>query len=107
MILQLNDDKEDSFNETLVTSDMRDFGNSLVLVKDGNQVKIHIHTLKPESVMSYFHKFGEFIKLKIENMTVQHNETVFAGKKDVADTSPNEPFRFPCRLPPNPCADPV
>ena len=84
LILQLNDDKEDSFNETLVTSDMRDFGNSLVLVKDGNQVKIHIHTLKPESVMSYFHKFGEFIKLKIENMTVQHNETVFAGKKDVA-----------------------
>ena len=84
MIIQLDDDKEDSFNETLVTSDMRDFGNSLVLVKDGKQVKIHIHTLKPESVMAYFHKFGEFIKLKIENMTIQHNETVFANKKDVA-----------------------
>ena len=84
IILQLNDDKVDSFNETLVTSDMRDFGNSLVLVKDGNQVKIHIHTLKPESVMAYFHKYGEFIKLKIDNMTVQHNETVLAGKKEVA-----------------------
>ena len=84
MIIQLDDEKADSFNETLVTSDMRDFGNSLVLVKDGKQVKIHIHTLKPESVMAYFHKFGEFIKLKIENMTIQHNETVFANKKDVA-----------------------
>ena len=84
MIIQLDDDKADSFNESLVTSDMRDFGNSLVLVKDGNQVKIHIHTLKPETVMAYFHKFGEFIKLKIENMTIQHNETVFANKKDVA-----------------------
>lgn len=84
MIIQLDDDKADSFNETLVTSDMRDFGNSLVLVKDGKQVKIHIHTLKPESVMAYFHKFGEFIKLKIENMTIQHNETMFASKKDVA-----------------------
>ncbi len=85
MIVQLDDDKADSFNETLVTSDMRDFGNSLVLVRDGNQVKIHIHTLKPESVMAYYHRFGEFIKLKIENMTIQHNETVFAqGKKDVA-----------------------
>ncbi|MBQ1297375.1 MAG: DAK2 domain-containing protein, partial [Clostridiales bacterium] len=30
MIIQLDDDKADSFNETLVTSDMRDFGNSLV-----------------------------------------------------------------------------
>ena len=84
MIIQMDDDKVDSFNETLVTSDMRDFGNSLVLVKDGKQVKIHIHTLKPESVMAYFHKYGEFIKLKIENMTIQHNETVFANKKDVA-----------------------
>ena len=84
MIIQLDDDKADSFNETLVTSDMRDFGNSLVLVKDGKQVKIHIHTLKPESVMAYFHKFGEFIKLKIENMTIQHQETLFANKKDVA-----------------------
>ena len=85
MIIQLDDDKADSFNETLVTSDMRDFGNSLVLVKDGNQVKVHIHTLKPESVMAYYHRYGEFIKLKIENMTIQHNETVFAaGKKDVA-----------------------
>ena len=63
---------------------MRDFGNSLVLVKDGSQVKIHIHTLKPESVMAYYHRFGEFIKLKIENMTIQHNETFFANKKDFA-----------------------
>ena len=84
MIVQLDDDKADSFNETLVTSDMRDFGNSLVLVKDGSQVKIHIHTLKPESVMAYYHRFGEFIKLKIENMTIQHNETFFANKKDFA-----------------------
>ena len=85
MIVQIDEDKADSFNETLVTSDMRDFGNSLVLVRDGNQVKIHIHTLKPESVMAYYHRFGEFIKLKIENMTIQHNETFFAsGKKNVA-----------------------
>lgn len=84
MIIQIDDDKVDSFNESLVTSDMRDFGNSLVLVKDGKQVKIHIHTLKPESIMAYFHKFGEFIKLKIENMTIQHHETVFAKKQNLA-----------------------
>lgn len=84
MIVQIDDDKLGSFDETLVTSDMRDFGNSLVLVKDGNQVKIHIHTLKPESVMAYFHKFGEFRKIKVDNMTLQHNETVFANMKEVA-----------------------
>ena len=84
MIVQIDDDKLTSFDETLVRSDMRDFGNSLVLVKDGNQVKIHIHTLKPEAVMTYYHRFGEFIKLKIENMTIQHHESFIANKKDSA-----------------------
>ena len=84
LIVQIDDDLVGSFDETLVTSDMRDFGNSLVLVKDGNQVKIHIHTLKPESVMAYFHKFGEFRKIKVDNMTLQHNESVFVAKRDVA-----------------------
>ena len=84
LIVKIDDDKVDGFNEELVRFDMRDFGNSLVLVKEGNQVKIHIHTLKPESVMAYYHKFGEFIKLKIENMTVQHNETFAVNLKDTA-----------------------
>jgi DAK2 domain fusion protein YloV len=84
LIVQIDDDKLSSFDETLVRSDMRDFGNSLVLVKEGNQVKIHIHTLKPEQVMTYYHRFGEFIKLKIENMTIQHHESFIANKKDVA-----------------------
>ena len=84
LIIQIDDDKIDSFDETLVRSDMRDFGNSLVLVQEGNQVKIHIHTLKPEAVMTYYHRFGEFIKLKIENMTIQHHESFTANKKDVA-----------------------
>ena len=84
MIIQMEDEKAKGFNEELVRSDMRDFGNSLVLVRDGNQVKIHIHTLKPESVIAYYHKFGEFVKLKIENMTIQHHETLIAAKKEVA-----------------------
>ena len=84
MIIQIDDDKAASFNEDLVRSDMRDFGNSLVLVKDGNQVKVHIHTLKPESVMAYYHRYGEFVKLKIENMTIQHHESFLANLKEVA-----------------------
>lgn len=84
LIVQIDDEKLSSFDETLVRSDMRDFGNSLVLVQEGNQVKIHIHTLKPEAVMTYYHRFGEFIKLKIENMTIQHNESFSVAKKDAA-----------------------
>ena len=84
LIVRIDDDKALSFNETLVRSDMRDFGNSLVLVQEGNQVKVHIHTLKPEAVMTYYHRYGEFVKIKIENMTIQHNESFLANKKDIA-----------------------
>ena len=34
--------------------------------------------------MAYYHRFGEFIKLKIENMTIQHNETFMADAKKTA-----------------------
>ena len=84
LILKIDDDKVASFNEPLVRSDMRDFGNSLVLVQEGKQVKVHIHTVKPEAVMTYYHRYGEFIKIKIENMTIQHHESFASGKKDVA-----------------------
>ena len=57
-----------SFLETL--------GDSIVCFKDGSVVKVHVHTMTPGKVLDYFQKFGEFLTLKIENMTLQHNETV-------------------------------
>ncbi|MDD3191741.1 MAG: hypothetical protein PHP41_03210, partial [Bacilli bacterium] len=36
--------------------------------------KVHIHTLKPGDILNVGQQFGEFITLKIENMTIQHNE---------------------------------
>lgn len=52
------------------------FGNSIVAVKTGTIVKIHIHTLNPGQVLEFAQKYGEFLTLKIENMTLQHNEKI-------------------------------
>ncbi len=49
-------------------------GDSIVLVQDSDIVKIHIHTLNPGKVMRDLHKYGEFSKIKIENMTTQVTE---------------------------------
>ena len=84
LIVHIDDDKLRGFNPDTVRIDMNSFGNSLVLVQDGNDLKIHIHTLKPEDVLAYFHKFGEFNKLKIENMTLQHHENFLAATQDCA-----------------------
>ena len=84
LIIKIEDDKLASFNADTVRLDMGSFGNSLVLVQDGCDLKIHIHTLKPEEILSYFHRFGEFQKLKIENMTLQHHENFLTAMQDCA-----------------------
>ncbi|MGN1227812.1 MAG: hypothetical protein ACI4TX_04120, partial [Christensenellales bacterium] len=53
-------------------------GDSIVAFQNGTIVKVHIHTMTPEVVLAHCHQFGEFLTLKIENMTLQHNESIFA-----------------------------
>lgn len=49
-------------------------GNSLVLVQDENLIKVHLHTFTPNKLLEIGQKYGEFIKVKIENMTEQFFE---------------------------------
>ena len=62
------------FNEKRFTNILNSHGNSLVVVRDEDIVKVHVHTLTPGNVLNYAQQFGEFLKLKIENMTEQHHE---------------------------------
>ena len=48
-------------------------GNSLVVVVDEDIVKVHVHTMTPGEILNYAQQYGEFLKLKIENMTEQHH----------------------------------
>lgn len=75
-LLQLTKSKTDiqNFNLDDMKKRLSEFGDSLVAVLNGSIVKIHVHTLNPGGVLSYAQSFGEFLTLKIENMTLQHNE---------------------------------
>lgn len=68
------------FVEKRFTNVLQSHGNSLVVVRDEDIVKVHVHTLHPGSVLTYAQQFGEFIKLKIENMTEQHTTLQEQGK---------------------------
>ena len=73
-ILRLGPDAEKKpFVEKRFTGVLNSHGNSLVVVKDDHIVKVHIHTLEPGSILNYAQNFGEFVTLKIENMTEQHS----------------------------------
>lgn len=72
----------DDFNVDELREFLGNIGDSVVCFKTDSVVKIHVHTLTPDLVLGYMRKFGEFITVKIENMSVQHTE--IAGEVDNA-----------------------
>lgn len=54
---------------------METIGDSIVAVLDDDIVKVHVHTFTPEKALAFARNYGEFITVKIENMSIQHNET--------------------------------
>lgn len=64
------------FYESSFRHQLEQLGNSIVVVQDEDIVKVHVHTLTPGEALNLAQKHGEFMKLKIENMTEQHNEII-------------------------------
>lgn len=52
---------------------LQSLGDSIVAVQNGSIVKIHIHTMTPGEVLNFCQQFGEFLTLKVENMSLQHS----------------------------------
>ncbi len=79
-ILQLQHKKVDikSFDEKIISDHLAALGDSIVCIKDEDLIKVHIHTVTPGDVLNYCQQFGEYVTLKIENMSVQHNENQIA-----------------------------
>ena len=71
-ILRLEPNNKKPFVESRFKSVLLSHGNSLVVVHDDEFVKVHVHTLSPGAVLTYGQSYGEFVKIKIENMTEQH-----------------------------------
>lgn len=75
VLLRLQNAKTDveAFEVTTITDYLQTIGDSVVAFKTGTAVKIHVHTMTPDKVLAFCQQFGEFLTLKIENMSLQHN----------------------------------
>ena len=73
LLVQLLNGYED-FDPAAFKEQLSAIGDSLVISAQGGKVRVHIHTKTPEQVFSLCHRYGEFLTLKVENMTVQHTE---------------------------------
>ena len=64
----------DTFDETVLSDWLAQNGESLVFFRDGSIIKVHVHTRTPGDILNHCQRYGEFLTLKVENMTLQHHE---------------------------------
>ncbi len=78
LLVQLQNSKVDidNFDIEPTKKFLSEIGDSIVAFKTESIVKIHVHTLTPEKVLEHLRQYGEFLTVKIENMSVQHSETI-------------------------------
>ncbi|MBQ8738202.1 MAG: DAK2 domain-containing protein [Clostridia bacterium] len=62
---------EDSDSSEL-KSYLNTMGDSLVMIDDGEIIKVHVHTNEPHQVLGEALKYGVYETVKVENMRTQH-----------------------------------
>ena len=73
MLIQLLS-RRHPFDEEEIKEKLLAVGGSLVLSREGSKVRVHVHTKTPEKVFCICRRYGEFLTVKVENMSVQHTE---------------------------------
>ncbi len=93
-LLRLQNSKTsiDDFDLDGFISYLNSQGDSVVCFRDGSIVKAHVHTMRPGDILNHCQSFGEFLTLKIENMTLQHNENTPGASKSSLDDHPELKF---------------
>ena len=54
----------------------------MIVIGMGELVKIHIHTNNPDLVIGSSLKLGELSNIKIDNMKIQHRETIMSKEDE-------------------------
>ncbi|AZG68538.1 DAK2 domain-containing protein [Mycoplasma struthionis] len=84
-ILELKNPKK--FDKDYLVKKLEKIGGSMVVVKDESILKIHIHTQKPGDALNSVNSLGQFLKVKIDNMTLQANDSKENTKKNSSTTA--------------------
>ncbi len=81
-ILRLSDQGKNSFKEERVRKTLEKIGNKLTLINDGEQVKVRINTMMPGEVLTLGQRYGEFLKVQIENVQDDLKPSILDEKEE-------------------------
>ncbi len=62
------------FDEQVIFDYLNRVGESVVAFREGSIVKAHVHTYHPGEILNEMQRYGEFLTIKVENMTLQHHQ---------------------------------
>ena len=88
MMVELGKDAttDEKFDNEKLRSYLDGIGDSLICVADDEVVKVHVHTNYPFKVWAAGRKYGSLVKIKIDNMRLQH-ETIVEDDEPVTETA--------------------
>jgi DegV family protein with EDD domain len=62
---------------------LRDHGDSLIVIRSGSMLKIHVHTDDPSGVFAYLRGLGKLVTHKAEDMHAQHEAVERAADQHI------------------------
>ena len=78
------------FDEQQVFDYLNEVGESVVAFRDGSIIRVHVHTKTPGEILNHCQRWGEFLTMKIENMTIQHNQSIIQNNYSAPEQQDEE-----------------
>ncbi|MBQ6630914.1 MAG: DAK2 domain-containing protein, partial [Romboutsia sp.] len=86
--------ESDSISDTQIRDIMLPYGDRLAVVGDEGIIKVHIHTNDPGLVLQEALKHGQLVTIKIENMKLQHENTLIENTDERAQSVEEKEYGF-------------
>ena len=86
--------ESNSISDTEIRDIMLKYGDSLAVVGDEGIIKVHVHTNDPGLVLQDALKHGQLVTIKIENMKLQHENTLVGDTGEIAQSVEEKEYGF-------------
>ena len=86
--------ESNSISDTEIRDIMLKYGDSLAVVGDEGIIKVHVHTNDPGLVLQDALKHGQLVTIKIENMKLQHENTLVGDTDEIAQSVEEKEYVF-------------
>lgn len=86
--------ESNTIDDSQIREIMMPYGDSLAVVGDEGVIKVHVHTNDPGLALQEALKHGQLLTIKIENMKVQHENTLLEVEDETVVSQEEKEYGF-------------